>query len=102
MPRYDYRCQACGTTFETRHGFNESPAPCPHCSSNNLQKLITSAPSIARGMMTHAGDGRRASKEELQAKWAEETPKLREQLVSKLGEDTVNRMAPTLNTSYDD
>lgn len=102
MPRYDYVCQDCGVQFETRHGFDEEPSPCPNCQSANLQRLITSAPTIARGMVTHAGDGRKASKEELRDKWREETPKLRKQLVDKLGEDTVNRMAPSLNTSYDD
>lgn len=101
MPRYDYECKACGAHFEQQHGFNATPSPCPVCESTHLQKLITSAPTIARGMLTHAGDGRRASKEQLQAKWAEESPRLRKQLSEKLGEDTVNRMAPTLNMSYD-
>lgn len=101
MPRYDYRCKHCEHVFEVRHGMNESPSPCPNCGENDLQRLITTVPAIARGMMTHAGDGYRATKEELQDKWAEETPKLRRQLVDKLGEDTVNRMAPTLNTSFD-
>lgn len=101
MPRYDYQCNACEQRFELRHGFDATPSPCPHCGSTNLQKLITTAPTIARGMMTHAGDGYRASKEQLRAKWAEETPKLRKQLTDKLGEEAVNRVAPTLNMSYD-
>jgi len=37
----------------------------------------------------------------LQAKWAEETPRLREKLVSKLGEETVNKYAPSLNKKYE-
>ena len=36
------------------------------------------------------------------ADWRAGAPKLREKLVSKLGEETVNQMAPTLNTRYDD
>lgn len=52
--------------------------------------------------MTNAGDSRGATKEQLRDKWAEETPKLREKLVSKLGEETVSQMAPSLNTRYDD
>jgi hypothetical protein len=41
------------------------------------------------------------TKDELRAKWAEETPKLRKKLVDKLGEETVNRNAPTLNHKYE-
>lgn len=31
MPRYDYRCRACDTTFEVRRGLDEpdAPVPCP-------------------------------------------------------------------------
>lgn len=101
MPRYDYQCLDCEQTFELRHGFVEPPAPCPHCGSQRLEKRITTVPTISRGIMTHAGDGYRATKEQLQDKWREETPKLRQQLVSRLGEDTVSRMAPSLNTNYD-
>lgn len=101
MPRYDYKCSNCGQVFEARHGFNDSAPVCPACGQAEPQRLITSAPTIAGGMATHAGDGHRASKEQLQQKWAEETPKLRKKLADKLGEDTVNRMAPTLNTKYD-
>ncbi|MBL8130930.1 MAG: hypothetical protein JNL42_03660, partial [Anaerolineae bacterium] len=44
-----------------------------------------------------AGCGGSASMEQINSKWAEETPKLREKLVSKLGEETVSRNLPTLN-----
>jgi hypothetical protein len=52
-------------------------------------------------MVTPAGDGHRASKDQLQDKWTEETPKLRKKLVDKLGEDTVRRNAPSLFTNPD-
>lgn len=51
-------------------------------------------------MLTHAGDGHRASKEQLQDKWREETPRLRKQLAEKLGEDAV-KSVPTLNMPID-
>lgn len=102
MPRYDYQCLDCENTFELRHGFEEQPAPCPHCGSQNLEKRITTVPTIARGIMTHAGDGYRATKEQLRDKWREETPRLRRQLVDKLGEDTVSQMAPSLNSGNDE
>lgn len=101
MPRYDYKCPHCGNRFEARHGFDESAPPCPACQQAGVQRIITQAPTVAGGIMTHAGDSRRSSKEQLRDKWAEETPKLRKKLVDKLGEDVVNKHAPTLNTTYD-
>jgi hypothetical protein len=53
------------------------------------------------GIVTDAGSGGKASKEQLQSKWAEETPKLRKKLTDKYGEDRVNKYLPTLNTSFD-
>ncbi len=96
MPRYDYRCPNCAHRFEARHGFEEPAPPCSSCQHENVQRVISSAPVIAGGVMTPAGDGYRASKEQLQDKWAEETPKLRKKLVDKLGEDTVRKNAPSL------
>ncbi len=101
MPLYDYRCPSCDHTFEARHGFTAAAPACPSCGFSEPKRIITHAPTVAAGMMAHAGDGYNASKEQLRDKWAEETPKLRRQLVDKLGEDTVNRMAPTLNTTFD-
>jgi putative FmdB family regulatory protein len=101
MPLYDYRCETCGRVFQAKHGFNETVAACPACESSEIHRIITSAPTIARGMVTLAGDSKHASKEQLVDKWAEETPKLRKKLVDKLGEDAVNRNAPTLNHTFD-
>jgi len=93
MPRYDYRCSVCGTTFEAQHGF-DAPAPlCPSC-GGATKRLIRRAAPMLRGMA--APVSKYATKEELRAKWAEETPKLRKKLVEKLGEDVVRRNAPTL------
>jgi putative FmdB family regulatory protein len=102
MPLYDYRCPNCDNTFEARHGITEDAPACPACDYVEVKRIITTTPRIAGGMSTNAGDSRGATKDQLRDKWAEETPKLRQKLVDKLGEDTVNRMAPTLNTSYDD
>jgi putative FmdB family regulatory protein len=101
MPLYDYRCETCSQPFQARHGFNDPIPVCPACSSAEVKRIITTAPAIAKGILTLAGDSRRATKEQLKDKWAEETPKLRKKLVDKLGEDIVNRNAPTLNATYD-
>ncbi|GAB4545518.1 MAG: hypothetical protein OHK0023_03940 [Anaerolineae bacterium] len=98
MPRYDYRCQVCSTVFEARHGFDD-PAPCcPKC-GGTVKRIITSTPRVLKGMAASVSSS--ATKEELEAKWAEETPKLRKKLVDKLGEEAVNKHAPTLNHTYD-
>lgn len=101
MPMYRYRCQECGIEFEEMHHFEQTVSECPECESANVKRLITTAPTIAQGVLAHAGDGRRASKEELRRKWAEETPKLRKKLRDKLGEDVVKHI-PTLNMDSGD
>jgi len=101
MPLYDYRCAACGNTFEARHNISADAPNCPQCGTPKPTRLITTVPAITQGMNANAGDGRNASKEQLRAKWAEETPKLRQKLVSKFGEDYVNRNAPSLKSSPD-
>jgi putative FmdB family regulatory protein len=96
MPLYDYRCAQCDQSFEARHGI-DAPAPiCPNCGAAGVQRIITGAPAQMKGMAASAGRGGTATKEQLTSKWAEETPKLRDQLVSKLGESTVRRNAPSL------
>lgn len=100
MPLYDYKCPTCQHRFSTRHGFDDPEPSCPACGAPTAVRLITSAPSVAKGMLAHAGDGYRASKEQLRAKWAEETPKLRKKLRDKLGEDAV-KSVPTLNMDID-
>jgi putative FmdB family regulatory protein len=97
MPLYDYKCANCETVFEARHGFNDSAPACPNCGHIEVQRVILTAPRVAQGMLAHPGDGKSATKEQLQDKWAEETPKLRKKLADKLGEDAV-RSIPSLNT----
>lgn len=96
MPLYDYRCPECGHLFEAHHAMSADAPPCPACGYPAPVKRITSVPAVAGGMATNAGDGRGASKEQLRSKWAEETPKLRQKLSDKLGEDVVRKNAPSL------
>jgi putative FmdB family regulatory protein len=100
MPMYDYRCKVCGYEFTETHAFDDPLPECPECESEAVQRLITGAPTIARGMLTPAGDSRQSSREQLRAKWREETPKLRDKLRDKLGDDAVKNI-PSLNSDDD-
>ncbi len=48
MPIYEYRCDQCDTEFETLVRRGEQVV-CPHCGSEQLQKLI-SAHAVGSGM----------------------------------------------------
>ncbi|HKE51534.1 MAG TPA: zinc ribbon domain-containing protein [Actinomycetes bacterium] len=45
MPRYDYRCRACGATFEITRSMTEvnSPAYCPQGHDDTVRLLSTIA-----------------------------------------------------------
>lgn len=45
MPRYDFRCRACGATFEAVRSMSDAnaPAPCPHGHSDTVKLLSTIA-----------------------------------------------------------
>ncbi len=41
MPIYEYKCDACEHTFETRQGFNDEPCvTCPECGKESLHRVI--------------------------------------------------------------
>src|SRR5438874_10368210 len=41
MPTYDYKCTACGHTFDELQSFNEPPlTKCPACKKNKLARLF--------------------------------------------------------------
>lgn len=101
MPLYDYKCPSCGHRFEARHGFDDNAPACPSCGHDEVTRVIGSAPTVAGGMLTNAGSSEGATKEQLKSKWAEETPKLRKQLESKLGKDYVQKNAPHLYNNID-
>ncbi|HVO42977.1 MAG TPA: zinc ribbon domain-containing protein [Aggregatilineales bacterium] len=98
MPIYEYECDECKERFEVRHAMNVPAPPCPN-GHTQVHRIITGAPGVLHGMA--APVSKNATKEELRAKWAEETPKLRQKLTQKLGEETVNKYGSTLNTKYD-
>ncbi|MBM7790509.1 FmdB family zinc ribbon protein [Tenggerimyces flavus] len=55
MPRYDYRCRACGDTFEATRPMSEASAPatCPAGHDDTVKLLST----VALGGRAPAGGG---------------------------------------------
>ena len=44
MPIYEYKCYACGHTFETLQKISDAPLiSCPDCGKDALKKLISAA-----------------------------------------------------------
>ncbi|GAV22427.1 FmdB family zinc ribbon protein [Carboxydothermus pertinax] len=42
MPRYDFRCEACGEKFTAWASINErDKVVCPKCESNRVKQLLT-------------------------------------------------------------
>ena len=58
MPLYEYRCQACGDTFETLRGSQEKDTDvvCPRCGKKKAEKLL-SACCVAKGESSAAPAG---------------------------------------------
>jgi putative FmdB family regulatory protein len=50
MPRYDYRCRACGGTFEVNRPMREATAPasCPQGHTDTV-KLLSTVAMVGRG-----------------------------------------------------
>ncbi|MBV9205647.1 MAG: zinc ribbon domain-containing protein [Actinobacteria bacterium] len=60
MPRYEYRCRACGDTFELNRPMTESSAPCtcPQGHDDTVKLLSTvSVGGLAPGPSAAGGGG---------------------------------------------
>ncbi len=59
MPRYEYRCRACGTTFELNRPMAESSAPatCPDGHGDTVKLLSTVAVTGAAAAAPSSGQG---------------------------------------------
>jgi putative FmdB family regulatory protein len=58
MPRYEYRCRACGDTFELNRPMSESAAPaaCPQGHDDTV-KLLSTVAVGGRAAAAPAGGG---------------------------------------------
>jgi putative FmdB family regulatory protein len=52
MPRYEYRCKTCGSTFEMRRPMAQAnaPAPCPQGHGDTVKLLSTVSVATAAGV----------------------------------------------------
>ena len=62
MPTYDYKCNACGHTFDELQSFSEPPlTKCPACKKNKLERLFGGGGAIIfKGSGFYETDYRRA------------------------------------------
>ena len=62
MPTYDYRCTACGHSFDELQTFSEPPlTKCPACKKNKLERLFGGGGAIIfKGSGFYETDYRRA------------------------------------------
>lgn len=62
MPTYDYKCNACGHTFDELQTFSEPPlTKCPACKKNKLERLFGGGGAIIfKGSGFYETDYRRA------------------------------------------
>lgn len=47
MPKYDYKCNVCGSTIEFERGFGEDREPT--CCNHTMSRVWSATPAIFRG-----------------------------------------------------
>jgi putative FmdB family regulatory protein len=57
MPRYEYRCRACGDTFEKTRPMSESAAPCPCPQGHDDTVRLLSTISVGGRAGSEPGNG---------------------------------------------
>ena len=74
MPLYEYKCDACGATFELIRKFSDPPADtCPKCGKGPVQKLLSSPAFHLKGSGWYATDYARKGGEAGASKAGEST-----------------------------
>jgi putative FmdB family regulatory protein len=61
LPLYDYRCRACSSVTEVRHGFREAyDEACPQC-GGELARVFNPAGIVFKGSGFYINDSRKAA-----------------------------------------
>lgn len=59
MPRYDYRCDACGKTYELIQSFSAEPThTCEKCGKGTARRLLSAPPIVFKGSGWYITDSR--------------------------------------------
>ncbi|GAB4320512.1 MAG: zinc ribbon domain-containing protein [Dehalococcoidia bacterium] len=59
MPRYDYRCDSCGKTYELIQSFSaESTHTCEKCGNGTARRLLSAPPIVFKGSGWYVTDSR--------------------------------------------
>lgn len=59
MPMYEYRCEACGQTYEQLRRMSEADSnlQCPHCGSTQVERQVSACAIGGCGGGAGAGGG---------------------------------------------
>lgn len=59
MPRYDYRCDSCGKTYELIQSFSaESAHTCEKCGRGTARRVLSAPPIVFKGSGWYVTDSR--------------------------------------------
>ena len=62
MPAYDYHCDACGSTYELRQGFDaETSHTCEECGKGTAKRVLTAPRVVFKGKGWYVTDSRNSS-----------------------------------------
>ena len=76
MPIYEYACKSCGREFEVTQKISDEPLKeCQHCSSNNIEKVISPSAFVLKGSGWHATDYARKGDDSAKKTPDKESPK---------------------------
>ena len=60
MPKYSYKCDRCGHTFETYQGIKDNPLTvCRKCNDNTLYRVIGNPIVIYKGTGFYSKDNKK-------------------------------------------
>lgn len=60
MPAYDYHCDACGSTYELRQGFDaETSHTCEECGKGTAKRVLTAPRVVFKGSGWYVTDSRK-------------------------------------------